>query len=236
MSKLESSYVSGDYSYALDVMYAPIVEKMGGKQQGLASIKEMFSSHHIVLTSWKAHKPYRYAAGAGRLYAIVPCDAIMIIGGKKVTQSSYQLGIKISEAHWQFAGGSTLDQQNFKEFFPDFPRNIQPPKLSQQIEDYISPVKQTLDTYKIGETSFKDFEKDAGLTEFGFPEAKIAPTNFVTVAAPLIKPDRGGKSYRLNDNSPWKIFEQRQEFKRHNSEDSFTVKLVVGDEGGEFAS
>jgi hypothetical protein len=134
MAKLESSFKANDYTYAFDVMYAPIVEKMGGKAQGVLAAKAIaaqMKQQQIVMVSWKAMKPYQYIRGESRTFAIVPYESVMTIGGKRLRQESYQLGIKTAGSHWQFVNGDSLNPEVFKEFFPDFPESIKLPKLER---------------------------------------------------------------------------------------------------------
>jgi hypothetical protein len=134
MAKLESSFKANDYSYVFDVMYAPIVERMGGKAQGVLAAKGIVAQmkqQQIVMVSWKARKPYQYIQGESRIYAVVPYESVMTIAGKRLRQESYQLGIKPAGSHWQFANGDNLDPELFEEFFPDFPKSIKLPEVER---------------------------------------------------------------------------------------------------------
>jgi hypothetical protein len=134
MAKLESSFNANDYTYVFDVMYAPIVEKLGGRAQGVLAAKAIaaqMKQQQIVMVSWKARKPYEYIQGESRTYAIIPYESVMTIAGKRLRQESYQLGIKAAGSHWQFVNGDNLNPEVFKEFFPDFPKSTKLPKLER---------------------------------------------------------------------------------------------------------
>jgi len=134
MAKLKSSFKANDYTYVFDVMYAPIVEKMGGKAQGVLAAKAIIAQmkqQQIVMVSWKARKPYQYIQGESRTYAVIPYESVMTIAGKRLRQESYQLGIKAAGSHWQFVNGDNLNPEVFKEFFPDFPKSTKLPKLER---------------------------------------------------------------------------------------------------------
>jgi len=137
MEKLESSFLAGDYYYALDVMYSPILEAGGGKEKGRESIKavlEQMKEKQIVCVSWKAKKPYQYIKTESRTYAIIPYEAVMMIGTQKLRQHSYQLGIKTADSIWQFTNGDSLNPAMFGQFFPDFPTTIELPKKDRSYE------------------------------------------------------------------------------------------------------
>lgn len=137
MDKLESSFKSGDYSYTLEVMYAPILQKMGGKEAVLEAAKalvEQMKQQQIVVVSWKARKPYQYVKGESRTYAIVPYESVVTVAGKRLRQSSYQLGIKTGDSNWQFVNGDNLNSEIYAEFFPDFPKSFDLPKLQRVSE------------------------------------------------------------------------------------------------------
>ncbi len=137
MTKLEGSFKGNDYAYVFQVMYAPIVERMGGKEQGALAaqaIEAQMKQQQMVMESWKAKKPYQYIRGESRTYAVIPYESVLTIAGKRVRQVGYQLGIKTAGSHWQFVNGDTLNPELFKEFFPDFPKSVKLPKLERILE------------------------------------------------------------------------------------------------------
>jgi len=134
MAKLESSFKANDYAYVFEVMYAPIVEKMGGKAQGVEAAQAVVAQMkqlQMEILSWKPRKPYQYFRGESRTYAVIPYESLMTIAGKRLRQKSYQLGIKPLGSHWEFVNGDTLTSEIFKEFFPDFPKSVKLPKLER---------------------------------------------------------------------------------------------------------
>jgi hypothetical protein len=137
MDKLESSFKAGDYSYATEVIYTPIVEKMGGRKavtEAATAVMAQAKQQHIVIVSWKVKKPYQYVQGESRTYAVIPYESVMKISGKTIKQTSYQLGIKNGDSHWEFVSGDSLTAAGFQEFFPDFPKAIQLPELQRHFE------------------------------------------------------------------------------------------------------
>jgi len=86
------------------------------------------------LHSWKAQKPYTYIKGESRTYAVIGYESIMAIDGKKMRQESYGLGIKTADSPWQFVNGDNLSAEMYKEFFPDFPKSFELPKVKRSYE------------------------------------------------------------------------------------------------------
>src|SRR5262249_33676957 len=92
MAKLESSFKANDYVYVFGVMYTPILEKMGGKEQGILAaqaIVAQMKQKQMEMLSWKARKPYQYFHGESRTYAVIPYESVMTIAGKRLRQESY---------------------------------------------------------------------------------------------------------------------------------------------------
>ncbi len=137
MERLEKTFLAGDYSYVFEIMYAPIVEQMGGKEKGVEAAKgivEQMKKQQIVMLSWKAKKPYQYVTGSSRSYAIIPYESAITVAGKKLKVESYQLGIKDAGSQWQFVNGDNLSPEIFANFFPDFPKTFELPKLRRFYE------------------------------------------------------------------------------------------------------
>jgi len=134
MAKLETSFKANDYAYVFEVMYAPVVERMGGKEQGVLAAQAIVArmkQQQMVMVSWKAKKPYQYIRGESRTYAVIPYESVLIIAGKRLRQESYQLGIKAAGSNWQFVNGDTLNPELFREFFPNFPSSAKLPRLER---------------------------------------------------------------------------------------------------------
>ena len=137
MEKLKSSFKLGDYSYAIEVMYTPIVERMGGKEKCLEAAKgivALMKQQRIVMASWKVRKPYEYVKGESRSYVVIRYEALMIGAGKRLKQSGYRLGIKIADTKWQFVNCDNLTSEVYGEFFPDFPKTFKLPKVERTLE------------------------------------------------------------------------------------------------------
>jgi hypothetical protein len=141
MEKLETAYEKGDDEYPLTVLYQQVLWQMGGKQAALAAIKAMRAAQKDTqVISWKAVKPYTYlragkpsrpyASGTeGRVYAIVPYVTVMKVNGKKITQHSYQLGVRMAGGEWEFVNGDKLTPEFLQAYFPDFPKNYKLPEV-----------------------------------------------------------------------------------------------------------
>ena len=137
MARLMAGYLANDYSYSFDVMYAPLLDSMGGREKIMAmlpALKEQAKQMRISVISWAPKKPYTYLRGKGRWYAVIPCVSEMSMTGQKVKISSFWLGIKNDGAEWQFVGGEKIIPAVWQNFFPDFPKDFEVPKTQRQIE------------------------------------------------------------------------------------------------------
>lgn len=136
MDKLATTCKAGDYTYAVDVMYTPILDAGGGKEKALEdarSFMEWAKAQQIIYVSWKTKKPYEYLAGTSHKYAIISSETVMKYGDKTLRQTSYQLGVK-TVSGWQFVDGVTLTQDFFDQYFPDFPKDVELPKVKRNFE------------------------------------------------------------------------------------------------------
>ena len=60
MGKLAKTFKENDYSYAFEIMYAPMLESLGGKERLLAMmpvLKEQMEQQQISMISWECQKP-----------------------------------------------------------------------------------------------------------------------------------------------------------------------------------
>lgn len=137
MEKLTKTYKDNDYSYAFEVMYAPVMESMGGKEKLLAmvpALKEQMNQMHVSLISWETQKPYKYIKGNGRWYAVIPYASEVSMTGQKFKVTGFELGIKSDGSGWQFMDGQKLTPAIFDTFFPDFPKDFELPKTQRELE------------------------------------------------------------------------------------------------------
>ncbi len=122
---------SRDLTYAIDVMYTPMLDKMGGKQAAKVAAKVMqaqMKSQRVSFISWKAQRPYTYIPAKTRRFAIVRYDAVFENDGQRLKVRGYLLGIKSPATTWQFVNGDDLDSETFTQYFPDFPKTVKLPR------------------------------------------------------------------------------------------------------------
>jgi len=136
MEKLASTFKKGDWSYAVDVMYTPLLQSVGGKEKALAELNELMKQIKTenVSISWTDQKPYTYVAGGSHKYVIVPYEAEVKFQGKTIKQMNYQLGIKTRDSGWQFVNGDILTPEIYQQFFSDFPKDVEIPEVQQDWE------------------------------------------------------------------------------------------------------
>lgn len=139
MQKQENYFESADQIRRFDISRSPGLERVAGTNGGDAGIKalaDQVRQNKIVFDSWKAEKPYTYLRsenpdtfpGSISRFAIIPCESIEIVNGKKFADDSFFLGIKISDFNWKFYNGSRLTSETCQRDFPGFPENFKLPE------------------------------------------------------------------------------------------------------------
>lgn len=111
----------------------------------------------------------RIVAGKTHKYALIPFESVEIKEGRTITKASYELGIKRGNSTWEFVCGDNLGQETFNEIFPDFPKEIDLPKVERIVKKPQADVKQILATYRTGVTTYGQFTNDAGIS-FRLPD------------------------------------------------------------------
>lgn len=137
MEKVANSFKAGDCSPAIDVMYTPIMEKLGGREKAIEAAKAVIGQmkeQGITVISWNAKKPYIYLAGNSHKYVIVPYEMESTDSRKTLKQTGYQLGIKTPNSGWQFVSGDQLSPEILAQFFPDFPKDFELPEPQRSWE------------------------------------------------------------------------------------------------------
>jgi len=95
MAKLETSFKDNDYAYVFEVMYAPVVGKMGGKEQGVLAAQAIVArmqQQQMVMVSWKAKKPYQYIRGESPPMPVIPYESVLIHCRQKAEAGKLSVG------------------------------------------------------------------------------------------------------------------------------------------------
>jgi hypothetical protein len=131
MWRFQNAIRTNDFTYAVEVMYAPYLQKMGGRERALMVARAapaQMQAQHVRFVSWTPLRPYTYVAGKQRRYAVVRFEAVLDAAGRRTKLRSYLLGIRTYNAPWQFVNGDGLVPADFAQFFPDFPKTTPLPK------------------------------------------------------------------------------------------------------------
>jgi len=76
---------TNDFTYAVQVMYTPYLQKMGGRDLALRMARAapaQMQAQHVRFVSWTPLRPYTYAAGRQRRYAVVRFEAVLDAAGR----------------------------------------------------------------------------------------------------------------------------------------------------------
>src|ERR1051326_7950018 len=109
MKKLGNSFKTGDWAIAIDLMYTPMLDSLGGRKKAMETVealKVQMKEQNLALT-WNLKKPFTYVRGKSHKYAIIPDEARGGAGGVVVKQAGYELGIKTG-SQWQYVGADQL--------------------------------------------------------------------------------------------------------------------------------
>ena len=131
MDKFEAAVKSDNLTYPIEVMYTPVLNQMGGRDQLLAvarATQAQMKAQQVSYISWKAQRPYTYVNGKVHRYAIIRYEALFNTPGRKLKVQNCLLGIKVSNNTWQFLMGDQLSPEFNNQFLPDFPRTAVIPR------------------------------------------------------------------------------------------------------------
>jgi hypothetical protein len=236
MEEMERNFKAGDeYTYQCEVMFTPILDVMGGKTQMLAVLKpyETGLKHsQVAYISWKAIKPYRLVPGTRHKYAIIRYESVVSFDGQRLRKQSYQLGIKGDRPTWQFVSGDHLNPETYAELFPDFPKGTELPEV-QRIVEKPDPraVKQGLAAYRVGETTFEQFKRDAGLVLKRETNSFFLQFDGMTNVPNSSKIPASG-TYMEGSTSGWRIYRQFRNTTSSFGKTNEQFIFVVGDSEG----
>ena len=93
----------------------------------------------------------------------------------------------------------------------------------------VAIVSRTLQTYKVGQTTFMDFKKDAGLSLVERPDPASGQRSYLNPQPSIFDRLKTEKVYAAPAGSPWKIYETGNSFTLDHGKYTETHKFVVGD-------
>ncbi|MCE0496804.1 MAG: hypothetical protein LV481_02490 [Methylacidiphilales bacterium] len=129
MARMKTAMQSKDEATLVDMMYEPIVQAGGGRDQVLAQAKSL--ADKVDFTSFEINKPYRYFSGQQNDYVTVPTHLLMTINGHHFDSVSFELGIKAHQTEkWEYVDGAGISPQLRTQLFPDLPQDAVLPEHS----------------------------------------------------------------------------------------------------------
>jgi hypothetical protein len=120
--------------------------------------------------------------------------------------------------------GDNLNPEAFEELFPDFPKDVELPKVERVLEKSYAPgVRQVVAGYKVGETKFEQFTNDASLVRSARPLFPNMPPSLQANLSDFYEPDK---------SSAWRLYDQHRNLVQSSGKNVDQITCVVGDADG----
>ena len=127
------AFVKGDLDSFVRYTYPPLVEKMGGTEAMIATIKGGMAGMErdgLALKSATIEMPVQVVEAGEELHALLPMSLTMTAPGGELHAPSHLLGISADKgATWTFIDAGPLTSQHIAELLPSYnPALVLPPK------------------------------------------------------------------------------------------------------------
>ena len=131
MDRLKKAMLNKEPQTLVDMMYGPVVEAGGGREQLIAQAKALtnIASYSVL----DIIKPYTYVSGVQNDYVIIPTHVILSVRGRQFDYKSYELGIKPHrDGKWEYLDGTGITSLARDRFLPDFPASSNLPEVQKR--------------------------------------------------------------------------------------------------------
>lgn len=125
----------GDLAAAVEVMYEPVMEDLGGRKallEAAASLKRQMNAAGMQLKRYEYKAPFRFIQGKTQRYVVVPTLTEMIYPGGGVRAHGFELGVEVAPGKWRFLTGSNAKKETIAKYFPDFPAGEKLPEIRNE--------------------------------------------------------------------------------------------------------
>lgn len=135
---VSTAYNNDNLQYLADMTDDSVVNFAGGKQalfEKLTLAVSMFKKANMTISEVKTEPPqYSYIVKDNEICFVPKQTKVIIKGRAEYTETNFMLAVRpISSQKWKYVDGSGLIKhpEMLYTLFPDFPRDIQVPFLSQ---------------------------------------------------------------------------------------------------------
>jgi hypothetical protein len=125
----------GDLAAAIEIMYEPALEDLGGRKallEGAATMKRQMNAAGMQLKRYEYKPPLRFIQGKEKRYVVVPSLTEMIYPGGGVRVHGFELGVEVAPGKWRFLTGSNAKKETIAKYFPDFPAGEKLPEIRNE--------------------------------------------------------------------------------------------------------
>lgn len=133
--EISQTLESGNYERLVDLTHPKVLEMTGGREKMIAASKEVMDASKkqgIEIISTEVGEPTDFVPVGKDLFSTVPFTIVLKMPNGKVKQESTVVGISGDNgANWKFVNG--INQEKFKEMFPDAAAKIQIPEQGAPI-------------------------------------------------------------------------------------------------------
>ena len=139
-SKVEAfgvAMVKSDYAAVAEMTYPPLVEKVGGRDKMIASIKSGMEAMKAQGVSFQSvsveDDPSDTVPNGSELYVVVPYTLKMNVPQGTLAAKTYVIGISGDNGKsWKFVNGAK-DMGRIKELLPNLPDQLKLPEYQQPV-------------------------------------------------------------------------------------------------------
>lgn len=127
---------SGDVEKLVEFTHPKVIALMGGPvaaEKELAELLKLFDELGLEFEELSFPSPPEFHAHGEDQFVFVHTNSIMNIDGQRTRSINYQLGHRVgSAAPWKYIEGSQVNSSNIKEFFPNFPADVNLPRTHRE--------------------------------------------------------------------------------------------------------
>jgi hypothetical protein len=132
--KLMDAAYNRNVDVVLRYTHPKIIHQMGGVAKAKDTLKVIFSRlPEMKLVSLTFPKEPTFLKTESHVFAIIPTTAVVEAQGQQIESVNFQFGIRdIKGTKWSYIEGSTINQNNVRTFFTDFPADYKFPATSRR--------------------------------------------------------------------------------------------------------
>ncbi|HEY1786424.1 MAG TPA: hypothetical protein VGG30_12770 [Pirellulales bacterium] len=135
--KLQNAFLDGDSATFIEFTYPKLIEEMGGAEQAKTEVDDAMAklqSAGMAIESMTFPEPPTFFSSATQDFVFVPTLATFVVKGQRIESLNFLLGVKPRHASkWTYIDGSQVNDENTKNWLPDFPPGQTHPKTYKKV-------------------------------------------------------------------------------------------------------